>query len=55
MKNSVSNILCEITNDIYVLQSLLIHASACRRTKAEIKEDLDKMSDVINEIKELIG
>ena len=54
MKNSISNIIVEIVHDIGTLQSLLIHASAGRRTKAEIKEDLDKMSDIVKEIKELI-
>ena len=54
MGKSITNTIVEIVQDIGTLESLLIHASASRRTKAEIQEDLDKMSDIVTEIKKLI-
>lgn len=54
MSNSISSIVDELATDVGTLQSLLIHASAGRRTKEEIREDLDKMSEVVNKIEKLI-
>jgi len=53
MENSLMSITDQITNDMYSLQSLIIHASAKSRTKTEIQEDLVKMSKIVNRIKKL--
>lgn len=54
MSNSISSIIDELAFDVSRLQSLLIHASASRRTKEEIRGDLDKMSEVVSKIEKLI-
>lgn len=54
MENNLMSITDQITNDMYSLQSLIMHASVNSRTKSEIQEDLNKMSKIINRIKKLI-
>ena len=48
---SISNITAEIVTDITTIETILIHASAERRTKQELREDLDKISDLVDKIK----
>lgn len=48
---SIADITAEIVTDIRMIETILIHASAERRTKQEIREDLDKISDLVDKIK----
>lgn len=53
MENSLMSITDQITNDMYSLQTLIMHASVNSRTKTEIQEDLNEMAQIINRIKKL--
>lgn len=53
MEHSLMSITDQISNNAYSLETLIMHASVNSRTKAEIQEDLNKMSEIIARIKKL--
>ena len=54
VEHSFSSLIDRVSSDINTIESLLMHAVAKSRTKADILVDLDKISDLVSDIKKSV-